>query len=177
MEDKHTSRSSRRGGSSSGLSILLLLLLLINTLGLGYIVYRTYQSDNTQNEFKEQVSRLETEIDKLGKNQSTAAAANTTTPSSSQQQSTAPETSSTQSMPQTSVATDNQATEPSASDPAQEQEAANVEPQEQPSTYVVQAGDALSLIAEQHGLSLEELMQKNNLSDTTVLVGTELTVR
>ena len=46
-----------------------------------------------------------------------------------------------------------------------------------PTTYTVQEGDNLTIIAEQHNLSLQELMSMNNLSDTNVLIGTILKVR
>lgn len=181
MEDTHTSRSGRRGSGSSGISILLLLLLLVNTLALGYVVYRTYQAENKQEEFTNQVSRLENEIDKLAKGNSTAnvAANNTTTSSAAPPQQTT-EASAAPAETQSSSAAENQDQSPQESgDPNNgQQQADGTQPsQELPTTYTVQAGDSLSLIAENHGITLEELMQKNGLVDTTVLIGAELTIR
>lgn len=44
-------------------------------------------------------------------------------------------------------------------------------------TYVVQSGDALSVIAQRHGVSQQELMQANNISDPDrIRVGQELVI-
>lgn len=182
MEDTHTSRSGRRGSGSSGISILLLLLLLVNTIALGYVVYRTYQAENKQEEFTNQVSRLENEIDKLAKGDSTTnvAANNTTTSSATATPQQTAEASTAPAETQNSSATENQGQSPQESgDPNNgQQQADGTQPsQELPSTYTVQAGDSLSLIAENHGITLEELMQKNGLVDSTVLIGAELTIR
>ncbi|MGB3544813.1 LysM peptidoglycan-binding domain-containing protein [Rubrivirga sp.] len=47
----------------------------------------------------------------------------------------------------------------------------------QPSTYVVQPGDTLFRISRAHGLTVQELQDLNNLSDTYISVGQTLRVR
>lgn len=180
MDNEHTSRSARRDSGSSSISVLLVLLLLINTIGLGYLVYRAYQSDNKQVEFTNQVTRLENEIDKLARNSSTTTTSNNQTSSSASiTQSSTSTSSSVLAETQGSTTPDVPEAQGGAENtsPEQAQTPSDSTTQEQPTTYVAQEGDSLSLIAENHGLTLEGLMQKNNLTDMTVLIGDELIVR
>ncbi|MGC6769666.1 LysM peptidoglycan-binding domain-containing protein [Enterococcus sp. LJL128] len=182
MEENHTSRSSRRNSESPVLLIFLLILVFINSLGLGYLVYRTYQSDTGTSNVGEKITKLEDQVNKLNSSLSTgsiktASGTETTTSTPPAASEALPQTggATTESSVAAPEPTEAPAVEPAAEQPAAEPAVEEVQPQ--PTTYVVQAGDALSLIAEQHGLSLEELMIKNNLSDTNVLIGTELLVR
>jgi len=50
-------------------------------------------------------------------------------------------------------------------------------PRQEALTYIVQPGDALGFIAQRYGISMEALMQANNINDPNVLeVGTSLTI-
>ncbi|HJX38868.1 MAG TPA: LysM peptidoglycan-binding domain-containing protein [Anaerolineae bacterium] len=49
-------------------------------------------------------------------------------------------------------------------------------PTPQVTTYVVRSGDTLSLIAAQFDVSVQEIMEANNLTDATILVGQELRI-
>ena len=66
---------------------------------------------------------------------------------------------------------------PTATSPAAVTPQAGVPTAAQATTYVVKAGDSLSAIAFQYGLSLQELMTANNLTDPDVLyVGQKLNI-
>ncbi|MCC5894942.1 MAG: LysM peptidoglycan-binding domain-containing protein [Alkalibacterium sp.] len=51
------------------------------------------------------------------------------------------------------------------------------EPQPETGSYTVKAGDNMYRIALNHGMTTEELMQLNNLSEESVFIGQELRVR
>ncbi|MBL1230796.1 LysM peptidoglycan-binding domain-containing protein [Enterococcus sp. BWB1-3] len=183
MGEKYRSRVSRRDSGASALLVILLLLLLINTLGLGYLAYQTYQASTEKSYFNEQIVRLEKEIDKIGSVASTAKTTNSSTSSS-----VAAETNTSDSQETALGETVHSSTPPETGIPASDVDVAEGQETDQvqdvievaeaeATTYIVQPGDALSLIAEQHGLSLEEIMLKNNMVDTTVIIGDVLTVK
>ena len=190
MGDNYESRTLRRSYGSPTLLVVLLLLLLINTAGLGYLVYKDYQNNTKQSNFDQQVARLEQQIDKMNtsaavqttttSSSSTAASTSPTTTTDPNQQAVQPETTPSSALPETgnadpSASAQTETDAPAAAE-AQTVEGAIDAPTDA-STYVVQPGDALSLIAEQHGLSLEQIMLMNGLSDTTVIVGDVLAVK
>lgn len=173
MEEEYTRRKQQRPTSTSKTSLAaVILLLLINTLGLCLLLFLNVQAESKQDEklssIEQQVKQLDqrttvqpesyadTEKNVPVKESSTAASTTTESSSSSTTMESVNQTEET--IPSSEVA-QHQTAEPTAT------------------TYTVQAGDTLSVIAEKNKLSLQDLMTKNNLTDSTVYVGQVLSLQ
>ncbi|MGX7150984.1 LysM peptidoglycan-binding domain-containing protein [Enterococcus ureasiticus] len=175
MEEEYSRRNQQRPASASKPTIItVILLLFINTLALGFLLFLNVQASAKQ---KEQLNSIEKQVNQLEQAHVTTnqpAVSNNTEhnvpvrESSTQVSTTKESSSTTDDSSQTA-----QATIPSSEVPDQQTER-STEPA--PTTYTVQQGDTLSVIAEKNKLSLQDLMLKNNLSDSTVYIGQVLSL-
>ena len=173
LEEEYSRRKQARPASASKpWMFIVILLLFINTLALGGLVFMNMQ-ENSKNE--ERFSTIEKKVSLLDREtgKQTPASENTeqnvlTRPSSTQQSQveqssviTSETTESTQAVVQTT--------------PSSGTSTPTVDPT--PSSYTVQSGDTLSVIAERNNLSLQKLMTMNNLTDETVYIGQILSLQ
>lgn len=149
--------------------IIVILLLFINTLALGSLLFMNMQ-ENTKNE--ERFNNIEKKVSQLDQetNKQTPVSEETeqnvlTRPSSTQESQTEQSSSTTVD----STHTADQTT------PSSETTTHVAEPAA--TTYTVQSGDTLSVIAEKNNISLQDLMAKNNLTDATVYIGQVLSLQ
>ncbi|ALS01844.1 hypothetical protein ATZ33_10785 [Enterococcus silesiacus] len=179
MEEEYSRRKQQRPASASKFSIVtVILLLLINTIALGVLLFLNVQASSKQetqlNSIEKQVSQLEkgpraTEQADATDNteHNVPVRESATQPSSINETSSTAESSSqpVQATPSTEVV--GQQTERS------------TEPTTTPAatSYTVQSGDTLSVIAEKNKISLQDLMSKNNLTDSTVYIGQVLSLQ
>lgn len=205
MEIKDHSRRANRPSqatSSGNNSLVVVLLIILNLFILSGFVLLFLQSDSQAKGHGLQLSKIEEKMDLLNSNEGTVAQrpnANTTGSSQSTTESSS-ETSTSEENQGNAVSNANNQTNNSGvgnatSNTENSTNVANNEnndnqhgvfdPNTQTNdntaststTYVVQPGDSLSLIAEKHNMSLNDLMTKNGLTDTMVLVGEVLTVK
>lgn len=180
MEEEYSRRKQQRPGSVSKPTILIVILLLfINTLALGFLLFSNVQARSKQ---EEQLNSIEKQVSQLDKNQEankqTTVTDNTehnvpVRESSKQVNKTKESSSTVESSSQPAQTT------PSSSEVAGQQTESSTEPQvtAAATTYTVQSGDTLSMIAERNKLSLQDLMLKNNLTDSTVYIGQVLSLQ
>jgi LysM repeat protein len=174
LEEEHSRRKQKRPAPSSKFPTkTVILLLLLNTMVLCLLLFLSFQANAKQDDklssIEKQVTLLDQNLDKQI----------VPTPASTQPSSTGQDGSSETAQTTESFANDDQ----SMSSDSQQQQPIETTPtsSEQevssPSTYIVQSGDTLSGIAEKNQISLEDLMAKNNLTDTTVWIGQELAIK
>lgn len=179
MEEEYSRRKQQRPASDSKFTIVtVILLLLINTLALGVLLFLNVQASSKQ---ETQLNNIEKQVSQLNKGQeptNQAAVTNTTEHNvpvreSSTQPSSPNETSSTAESASQPVQTS-----PS-SEGAEQQTERSTEPASTPAatSYTVQSGDTLSVIAEKNKISVQDLMLKNNLTDSTVYIGQVLSLQ
>ncbi|WP_086315469.1 hypothetical protein A5821_002954 [Enterococcus sp. 7F3_DIV0205] len=180
MEEEYSRRKQQRPPSSSkGTIFIVILLLFINTLALGILLFLNVQSGSKQ---EEQLSSIEKLVNQLDKNQVTnnQTAATGNTEHNVPVRETSTQTSKVNESSSTVESTSHQTqTTPSSSDVVEQQTERSTEPSVAPTatTYTVQPGDTLSVIAERNKLSLQDLMLKNNLTDSTVYIGQVLSLQ
>lgn len=176
MEEEYSRRQQKRPGSASKFTIsIVILLLFINTFALSTLLYLNVQANSKQ---EEQLNNIEKQVSSLDQVQETTDHLTTddsteqnvpVKESSTQLSSTIESSSSVESSTQQSQTTtpSSEVTERS-TEPASTQTA---------TSYTVQSGDTLSVIAEKNKISLQDLMQKNNLTDSTVYIGQVLSLQ
>ncbi|GGC89293.1 LysM peptidoglycan-binding domain-containing protein [Enterococcus wangshanyuanii] len=170
MEEEYSRRKQTRPASTpKSWMIIVILLLFINTLALGSLLFMNMQ-ENTKNE--ERFNNIEKKVSQLDQetNKQTPVSEETeqnvlTRPSSTQESQTEQSSSTTVD----STHTADQTT------PSSETTTHVAEPAA--TTYTVQSGDTLSVIAEKNNISLQDLMAKNNLTDATVYIGQVLSLQ
>ena len=150
-----------------GLFFLLILnLIIIIAMAVFFVKFSDYSKKQDE---------LLSDLSKQLKTYQVASVGETAAPqedlTTSSEASTATETTLSSELPVTNT-TQNSAQQTAAAETATDDE---ITPSS--STYTVKLGDSLSTIAEQHGLTLSQLMTMNNLTDPTILIGTVLTVK
>lgn len=172
MEEEYSRRKQQRPASTSKpIVVTVILLLLINTILLGVLLFLNVQ---TTSKHEAQLNSIEEQVSKLDKAQVTDNTEhNVLSSESSTQVSTIDDSNSS-----TESSSETDQTSASSSEVATQTEP-STEPAQAPAatTYTVQAGDTLSVIAEKNKLSLQDLMIKNNLSDSTVYIGQVLSLQ
>ena len=172
LEEEYTRRKQQRPASASKKSIAtVILLLIINTLILCLLLFLNVQAESKQDEklnsIEQQVRQLDqrtiVQAESTEKNvpirESSASTSTSTDSSSSSGSNTMESSSQTEDTHSSSEVVQHQTVEPTAT------------------TYTVQAGDTLSAIAEKNKLSVQDLMTKNNLTDSTVYIGQVLSLQ
>ncbi|MEI5993489.1 LysM peptidoglycan-binding domain-containing protein [Candidatus Enterococcus mansonii] len=179
MEKEYSRRKQQRPSSSSKSSIVLvILLLLINTLALGMLLFLNFQANSKQ---EERLSTIEKHVSQIDKAQGT----NTQPSSVAKTEHNVPvkENSTQVSTAQEPESITENSVQPNQTTPSSQAVEQQTEPSAEPvvtpaaTTYTVQSGDTLSGIAEKNKLSLQELMTKNNLTDSTVYIGQVLSLK
>lgn len=168
MEKGYSRKKKLHTKSSAYGSVIVILLLLLNTVALGTLVVFAFYSfdqssvqDQRLKTMENKIALLDNSLKKtsnvaLGnsekKNLPITNGSNTTNSSTKETNQSSVDELNTQELNQT---VENSSTSNK--------------------TYVVQSGDTLSNIAEKHSLSIDELMSKNNLTDSVLSVGQLLT--
>lgn len=174
--EKNYSRRSRAGTNYSPYkSWLVIVLLLLNTVALATLVVLAFYSFNQSTNQEQRLKTIENKIALLDSNAKKISSSVTETSSAATVKNN-PMNTSTSTTTDSSTVNTTQSTESVSSEETQKLNQTEVNINSVEKTYVVQSGDSLSAIAEKHSLSIEELMNKNNLTDSTVLVGQVLTV-
>ncbi|MTD42102.1 LysM peptidoglycan-binding domain-containing protein [Erwinia sp. CPCC 100877] len=174
MEEEHSRRKQKRPVPPSKFPTkTVILLLLLNTMVLCFLLFLNFQAtakhDDKLNDIEKQVTLLDQNLDKQ-----IVPTPASTQPSNSLQESSSQTVQTTDNPAQVDnpdSSTLQQQTSETTPTPAAEQEVNTS------TTYIVQSGDTLSGIAEKNQISLQDLMAKNNLTDTTVLIGQELLIK
>lgn len=169
MERDYSRKKKSNTKSSPSGSAIVILLLLLNTLALGtLVVFAFYSFDQASN----QDQRLKTMENKIAlldnslKKTSNVALGNSEKNNLPMTNGSNTTNSSTNETNQVSVDEQN----------TQESNKSEGNSPTSNKTYIVQSGDTLSSIAEKHSLSVDELMSKNNITDSILLVGQSLTI-
>ncbi|EOI00228.1 hypothetical protein UAW_00094 [Enterococcus haemoperoxidus ATCC BAA-382] len=176
MDEEYSRRKQQRPPSTSKFTIVIvILLLLVNTLALGGLLYLNVQASSKQearlNSIEKQVSKLD-----LGVNVPVLATDNTEHNVPVRESST--QVSKMEESSSTIESSDQPAQTPPSSEAVEQQTERSTEPSQVAATsYTVQSGDTLSVIAEKNKISLQDLMLKNNLTDSTVYVGQVLSLQ
>ncbi|MGM0218517.1 LysM peptidoglycan-binding domain-containing protein [Enterococcus sp. AZ126] len=175
MEEEYSRRKQQRPTSTSNKTILIvILLLIINTFVLAILLFLNVQATSKQETRLENIEKQVSLLDKEKKTNNSATSTDSTKQNdsiseSSTKISSSNDTSSTiessKQAVQTTPSSENNedATEPTTAHAA--------------TTYTVQSGDTLSAIAEKNNLSLQDLMTKNSLTDSTVYIGQVLSLQ
>lgn len=169
LSEEYSRRKLQHPASTSKPTIaFVILLLFINTLALSVLLFWNVQASSTQveqlNSIEKQVSQLDQRI-----NRQAPVTENT-------EHNVPVRESSTQSSQSSSVAESSSQTTSSSEDVQQTQRSSEPVVVPAATVYTVQSGDTLSVIAERNKLSLQDLMVKNNLSDSTVYIGQVLSL-
>lgn len=153
----------------------VILFSIINLAALTYLLFLNVQAES---KFNQQLTTIEQYVRQF--DQQVASRIATVSSSNS-------------GLPETGQATTNQTTppavtqtqasvdeEPTTSSSTEKEANQTIELEPEvilPTSYTVQVGDSLSVIAEKNNLSLQDLMIKNNLTDSTVYIGQVLMLR
>ncbi|WP_375178629.1 LysM peptidoglycan-binding domain-containing protein [Enterococcus rotai] len=175
MEEEYSRRKQQRPPAASKKTIAVVILsLFLNTLALGLLLFLNVQASSKQ---EEKFNNIEKQISQLDRAQETndhsivtdSTEHNVPARESSTQVTSAIESNSTEKSSAESIHTT----------PSSEVPERSTEPTTPPAatSYVVQSGDTLSVIAEKNKIPLQELMQKNNLNDSTVYIGQVLSLQ
>ncbi|EOL49905.1 LysM peptidoglycan-binding domain-containing protein [Enterococcus caccae] len=175
MEEEYSRRKQQRPPATSKKTIVIVILLLfLNTLALGLLLFLNVQASSKQ---EEQLYNIEKQVSQLDK-------AKVVDDPSTETDSTEHNVPLRESSTQVSSAVESSSsvessTQPIQTTPSSEVTERSTEPVATPTatTYVVQSGDTLSVIAEKNKISLQDLMQKNNLTDSTVYIGQVLSLQ
>ncbi|WP_086443808.1 LysM peptidoglycan-binding domain-containing protein [Candidatus Enterococcus lemimoniae] len=174
MEEEYSRRKQQRPESTSKTTIMIVILLLfINTLALGTLLFLNVQANSKQ---EEQLSNIEKQVSQLDNGQVTP---NQATADSTEHNVPVRESSTHVSSTDESSSIVESSTQPAQTTPSSEVTERSTEPVTTPqaTSYVVQSGDTLSVIAEKNKISLQDLMLKNNLTDSTVYIGQVLSLQ
>ncbi|WP_348921784.1 LysM peptidoglycan-binding domain-containing protein [Enterococcus rotai] len=174
MEEEYSRRKQQRPSETSKKTILIVILLLfLNTLALGLLLFLNVQASSNQ---EEKLNNIEKQVSQLDRTQGTndhSIATDSTEHNVPARESSTQVTSAIESS-----STEESSTEPIHTTPSSEVTERSTEPTTPAATsYVVQSGDTLSVIAEKNKIPLQELMQKNNLTDSTVYIGQVLSLQ
>lgn len=177
MEEEYSRRKKPRVKPRKNNYFFVILFLMINLAALSYLLFLNVQAES---KFDQQLTVIEKYVSQL--DQQVASRIATVTPTSTPLPKTGQITENSsidQTEASTTTASHQTVSEESTSASAIEEETTpTVKPEVVAATsYTVQAGDSLSVIAEKNNLSLQELMTKNNLIDSTVYVGQVLSLR
>ncbi|MFK4567270.1 LysM peptidoglycan-binding domain-containing protein [Enterococcus sp. UD-01] len=174
MEEEHSRRKQKRPAPPSKFPTkTVILLLLLNTMVLCLLLFLSFQANAKQ---EDKLSSIEKQVTLLDQNldKQIVPTPASTQPSSSVQEGTSETMQTTESLANDdlSISSDSQQQTIETTPTSSSEQEVNT-----PSTYIVQSGDTLSGIAEKNQISLEDLMARNNLTDTTVWIGQELAIK
>jgi LysM repeat protein len=174
LEEEHSRRKQKRPAPPSKFPTkTVILLLLLNTMVLCLLLFLSFQANAKQ---EDKLSSIEKQVTLLDQNldKQIVPTPASTQPSSSVQEGTSETVQTTESLANDdlSISSDSQQQTIETTPTSSSEQEVNT-----PSTYIVQSGDTLSGIAEKNQISLEDLMARNNLTDTTVWIGQELAIK
>jgi LysM repeat protein len=174
LEEEHSRRKQKRPAPPSKFPTkTVILLLLLNTMVLCLLLFLSFQATAKQ---EDKLSSIEKQVTLLDQNldKQIVPTPASTQPSSSVQEGTSETVQTTESLANDdlSISSDSQQQTIETTPTSSSEQEVNT-----PSTYIVQSGDTLSGIAEKNQISLEDLMARNNLTDTTVWIGQELAIK
>jgi LysM repeat protein len=174
LEEEHSRRKQKRPAPPSKFPTkTVILLLLLNTMVLCLLLFLSFQANAKQ---EDKLSSIEKQVTLLDQNldKQIVPTPASTQPSSSVQEGTSETMQTTESLANDdlSISSDSQQQTIETTPTSSSEQEVNT-----PSTYIVQSGDTLSGIAEKNQISLEDLMARNNLTDTTVWIGQELAIK
>lgn len=175
-QEEHSRRHHKRPLEPKGAKTLTVLLLLLNTSALACLLILNFQSYNQSENQESRLDTVEYKIDALAQGlASRQTQTNTKETTKTNKNSSTQNTSQTQTVSSSSdernISQDVQETPSSSS-----QEVSSSSTQES-TTYTVKSGDTLSMIAELHNLTVAELMSKNDLTDSSLFIGQELSLK
>ncbi|MHC5229025.1 LysM peptidoglycan-binding domain-containing protein [Enterococcus sp. LJL99] len=175
-QEEPSRRQHKHIPEPKGPKTLTVLLLLLNTTALACLLFLNFQNYGQSERQDARLDTVEYKIDALAQGLTTKQTQPSSTTNQSSSSSTTDTTQeTTQALNSSSdegiVPNEEQETTPSSSEEA----AAHTTPES--TSYTVKSGDTLSTIAEQHNLTVAELMSKNGLSDSTLFIDQELSLK
>lgn len=178
-QEEPSRRQHKRPPETKGPKTLTILLLLLNTSALACLLFLNFQSYDQSERQDMRLDTVERKIDSLVQGLATKQ----TQPSSSSSTTNESISDTTNSSTQVAQPFDSNSDEgtvsnqildtPSSSSSEETQSSSSQES----TSYTVKSGDTLSSIAELHNLTVTELMSKNNLTDSILSIGQELTLK
>ncbi|MGX7244545.1 LysM peptidoglycan-binding domain-containing protein [Enterococcus quebecensis] len=177
MKEEYSRRNQQRPATTSKSSIVIvILLLLINTLALSGLLFLYVQASSKQ---KTQLDGIEKTVSLLEQRTNGQTSASETTEHNVPVKESSTQVSKTVETGVTKESSNQSDQTIPSSEVTEQQTEHSTEPVTPPAatSYTVQAGDTLSVIAEKNKIPLQELMTKNNLTDSTVYIGQVLSLQ